>query len=401
MTRPHRIHTAQEVLANAEAMGWEVRRAKAKHYVVFNPDGRSTTIVDNANQHGNGVRNQDTQLKRTGYYEAYAAWEAQKAEERRERMKKATALATLMEPPARVPEDAYTELIQVTPDLAAKWLELPPAKLGDGTSIIQRTVAQHWVDEIAGWIERGEWVTTPEGLIFANTGALLDGQHRLWAVVQTGATVPMRAWFNIDPEVFAVLNQGRRRTNAHVLQTAGETNTFILSSAAKLLHCYLGRIEGVPELSTWKTWSSWHQTPQQMRTLLGPSIEGNPFSGHGALRDSVGPGGAMVGGAVHGVRAAGVVAHYLITSTWDDQDAVNSYVEGLRTGLDLTKGAPAHTVREWLIRNKPVRGSSKRDQQLLVILRGWRSHVKGRTLTYLKKLDEDDFEPMPKPHESR
>lgn len=74
---------------------------------------------------------------------------------------------------------------QVTPELAATWLETMPYEL-------QRNVSQPWVDFLAEEIKRGSFKqnTTIHIAVLDGRSHLIDGQHRLWAVVQSGVAQP-------------------------------------------------------------------------------------------------------------------------------------------------------------------------------------------------------------------
>jgi hypothetical protein len=60
-------------------------------------------------------------------------------------------------------------------------------------------------------MKRGEWVATHQAVAFSKGGALLDGQHRLSAVVETGATVPMLVARDVPTRAFAVMDCGLKR----------------------------------------------------------------------------------------------------------------------------------------------------------------------------------------------
>lgn len=53
---------------------------------------------------------------------------------------------------------------------------------------------------------------SPESIIISSNGRLLDGQHRLRAVVESNASVPMRIETGWDESVFSVLDRGAPRT---------------------------------------------------------------------------------------------------------------------------------------------------------------------------------------------
>lgn len=81
-----------------------------------------------------------------------------------------------------------------------------------------RALRNSWVAYLASCIERGEWLVTHQGIAITADGRLLDGQHRLQAIIAAGKAVPMLVTFDADPETFRVLDQGATRSNGDVLR---------------------------------------------------------------------------------------------------------------------------------------------------------------------------------------
>lgn len=73
-------------------------------------------------------------------------------------------------------------------------------------------------------IKRGEWQLTHQGIAISKTGRLLDGQHRLQAIVNTGLPVEMLVTTELSDATFAVLDTGSGRTAADVLSIDGGQN---------------------------------------------------------------------------------------------------------------------------------------------------------------------------------
>jgi hypothetical protein len=71
-------------------------------------------------------------------------------------------------------------LEMITPDMAADLLAV---------NVSNRNVRQRRVDQYARDMQVGRWQPTGEPITISDTGKLLNGQHRLMAVVQAGVTV--------------------------------------------------------------------------------------------------------------------------------------------------------------------------------------------------------------------
>ena len=95
-----------------------------------------------------------------------------------------------------------TTSMWITPDIAAEFLR---------GNTDNRRIRPVYVRQLADIIRRGEWMHTHQGIAFAADGHLLDGQHRLSAIVASGIAVRMTVSRNCDPATFIVLDAGLKR----------------------------------------------------------------------------------------------------------------------------------------------------------------------------------------------
>lgn len=65
--------------------------------------------------------------------------------------------------------------------MAEEWLSTANVK--------NRKLRVRTVDAFAADMRRGKWHTTHQGIAFDEAGNLLDGQHRLAAIVKSGCTI--------------------------------------------------------------------------------------------------------------------------------------------------------------------------------------------------------------------
>ena len=138
---------------------------------------------------------------------------------------------TIMPP---VPTDDALELVDVTPELAMTWLATMAAN--------RRLNATH-VERLAEDIRRGDWRQTFDPVRFNKKGELVDGQHRLSAIVAAGKTVPIFVARGLDARAMAVIDTGRARSVADAMTINGVANARKLAAAAKALYYYdLGKL---------------------------------------------------------------------------------------------------------------------------------------------------------------
>lgn len=98
----------------------------------------------------------------------------------------------------------FTETMDISPEIAQRMI--------DSNTENNRNLKKGWVDALSGVMKRGAFKLSPQGIAFDKNGKLIDGQHRLFAVIKSGCTVPMRVTFGCDCDAFGSLDTGIKRT---------------------------------------------------------------------------------------------------------------------------------------------------------------------------------------------
>jgi hypothetical protein len=87
-----------------------------------------------------------------------------------------------------------------------------------------RTLTKNTVDKYAREMTRGEWAFIGDPIRFDRGGELLDGQHRLAAVVKSGCPQTFVIVRNLEPETQRYMDSGRKRSAADQLKIDGVRN---------------------------------------------------------------------------------------------------------------------------------------------------------------------------------
>ncbi|MBX7224109.1 MAG: hypothetical protein K1Y36_29605 [Blastocatellia bacterium] len=121
-----------------------------------------------------------------------------------------------------------TNLVLVTPKLAAEWLT---------TNSNNRPLSQPFVAELAHSLLTFTFRTTHQGIAFDEQGRLRDGQHRLTAIVQTGIAAEMLVSTGLTEADLEAIDDGRKRTARDVLTMLdqGDVTAFGTSIAREML----------------------------------------------------------------------------------------------------------------------------------------------------------------------
>lgn len=117
----------------------------------------------------------------------------------------------------------------VTPDMAKKWLE---------KTKLNRRLSENSVNYLVYQMKSGSWMLTGDTIKFGSDGSLLDGQHRLSAVVKHGEAVKLMVCEGLNPEVFQVIDTGKSRSAADLLSATGFKSAHNLAALARSIILY-------------------------------------------------------------------------------------------------------------------------------------------------------------------
>ena len=126
----------------------------------------------------------------------------------------------------RVHREIVKSVEAIGPDEAAKILE----EQTDNRDVTQKKVADY-----ARQMTDGRWMLNGEPIIFDWFDRLLDGQHRLWAVIESGKTIKFDTTRGVDPAVFVTIDTGRSRDAKDLLSIRKEKDTLALAGTLRLL----------------------------------------------------------------------------------------------------------------------------------------------------------------------
>lgn len=149
--------------------------------------------------------------------------------------------------------------VSVTPAMARSYL---------AQNSHNRRLSPARVMALAAMMRSGSWVLNGETIIISQTGRLLDGQHRLAAIVEYGRPVDMLIASGAPDASFVTIDTGAARSSADILGMKGLVNTAVIAAAAgiiwRLFHAanhtvkvppaYIVEIvDRYPDLVTWST----------------------------------------------------------------------------------------------------------------------------------------------------
>jgi hypothetical protein len=125
--------------------------------------------------------------------------------------------------------------MSISPRRASLWLK---------NNTRNRKLTESLVNSYARAMTAGEWLVNGKTIVFdgypdKDKCRLMDGQHRLEAIVRSGVTIESFVVFGADPESFHTLDTGKRRTFADVLGMMGHSNCSSLAAGVRWVWRYL------------------------------------------------------------------------------------------------------------------------------------------------------------------
>ena len=123
-------------------------------------------------------------------------------------------------------KDRYNTVVDLSPPIAESWLTQ--------CNTHNRKLVEAHAERLAGEMKADRWQLNHQGIAFSENRVLLDGQHRLWAVVLSGCTVPMRVFFNEQANSIGTIDAIRARTNDEIITLSGGLGLVTKSELATL-----------------------------------------------------------------------------------------------------------------------------------------------------------------------
>jgi len=241
------------------------------------------------------------------------------------------------------------EVTSVTPELAAEWLLANT----HNRSLRQRVILAYAAD-----MTSGHWQWNGESVKFAQDGTLLDGQHRLAAIVESGVTLPLLVVRGLPNETQDTVDGGTKRKFSDVLKLRGEKSQNLLAAIIRRVTLW--------EMGIRKSGSSPY-APTNAEMLQ--TLEKYPD-----LRD--------VAGWAHLVTMqCSIPGSVLGLCMWlfaqIDTEDTSYFFERLRDGQALVKGDPIYELRRTAENTTTIRGQRSETFLLAITIKAWNAYRGG------------------------
>lgn len=244
----------------------------------------------------------------------------------------------------------------VTPKMAARYLSNNPNN---------RTARKHYAARLAADMSANAWIENGDVLRFNCDGALMDGQHRLMAIVLSGKTIRMALVSGLKESAMKTIDSGPGRTGADYLKVMGENNCNHLHAALTLLWKWRHKTLATNDSGDRPTVTQVEKYLRRNKGIVESVSACNTISMRG-----------------FGVGSFLMFLHYVTCQ--EHHNKANSFMDGLEGGIGLTKDSAVYHLREILLRDRgAIRPMTPKHKKALVI-KAWNKHLAGEKTRTLR-----------------
>ena len=248
-----------------------------------------------------------------------------------------------------------TEMRVVTPRIAGEMLRRNPNN---------RKCKERHVKFLKGQMLSGAWVFDGQPLRFTESGALLDGQHRLTAIVESNTSQEFLIVSGIDSESFKVMDTGKNRSGADCFHIKGLDYSIDLAAAIKMIinikdNTFRGGNNGVTnaQLLEW-----YDNNPEILDIIKKSSVLNKAFSS---------------------IMSRSWIASLMFIFSQKNLEQSEVFMHKLCYGLDLSVNSPIYVLRKKLTEDKISTAKLPAKDRIAIIIKAWNLHRKGKECKYI------------------
>lgn len=282
-------------------------------------------------------------------------------------------------------DDVATAIVLVDAELAALMLQrnVEPKVGLEGTN---RRSQPHLISQFVDVILNGEWKFNHQGVAIAESGELIDGAHRLKAIVKAAETVPdvavpMMVTINVPQESIRDIDVTRRRTLSDRFTMAGLPSATLLAAMARLTWLYEHADFDGPDV---KYWANTRPHRNVLEAHVNENRELMLLSCRMGERQKVFTPAALAASYVI-IRKKYVEYAPTPAASADALNLLENFYQQIKNGENIGAGDPVFSLRRWGINHRGSGRMPESFEQMAVILKAFRAFREGRrveTLTF-------------------
>lgn len=230
-------------------------------------------------------------------------------------------------------------------------------------------------------MKRGNWRLTGQGISISQSGRILDGQHRLEAIIKSGCPISMLLIEGVADDTFSTYDTGKNRSYSDIFSIAGIKNSTQVSSTISNYYKWKmnfssvmdSRVEGSVSLSKKMALNIYYENPEFFQEVTLKAIA---LVAKTKLLSQAYLGGFM---------------SYLILEKKHNSEKVFSFAEQVMTGRDIENNT-INLFRDVLIRDLSERYKMTEKMKHTLLITTWNRYVTGVELKQLKYYADKEIE---------
>jgi hypothetical protein len=277
------------------------------------------------------------------------------------------------------------EVQLVTPELAAEWLA---TKNGHN-----RPIRVSRVQQLAADMRNSNWHWTGDTIKFeTDDGDMVDGQHRLAAVVESGVSLPFIIVRDLDRAAQNVVDIGARRSPADVLYLNGAVNVNVAAAVSRMLIRWTRGQRGVDVLRGSAAGGGrgvrWDSKPVTIPEIVAYYLENSE-----EIQEGIREGSRLRTAGADAIGMSLLVFAWIVLTRIDRDDA-EKFLAEVADGQLLQAGDPAYAFRKWLFGSAGKLGANAARADLLSrLFRAWNAFRSNEELHLVKSFSRTFVEP--------
>ena len=264
-------------------------------------------------------------------------------------------------PLAPKPAPSY---ISVNPDIAQRWLR---------GNVVNRSLRAAKVQQYAADMAAGRWNFSESAICFSPDGQLLNGQHRLHAIVASGTSVVLLVIRNMPADAMVTMDIGSARTAADALKFVGEAHQALLAATLKL--CLL-----VDTKRIYRDTRLQAVSPGELIDFLAVNPE---------VRASVASAASNRKG-IDCTPSAMACAHWLIANA-AGRGMADHYFGQLSSRSNEPDGSAVLAVDSRLREIRRLKATHSQREYVYLLVKGWNHYAKGNSVRSLPIRPKGEF----------
>ena len=248
---------------------------------------------------------------------------------------------------------------KITPEMAKDYLL---------TCKLNRRLSERNVENLYLQMKAGNWMLTGDPIKFATDGSLIDGQHRLKAIIKLNEPVNLYVAEGLNPDVFQVLDTGKGRSAADVLAAKGMKYSHNLAAIARAIILWKN--------GTYSKNSGDGKLKATNKAIL-EFVETNPelYEIGVYCQNHIYQNFRMI------PLSSLAMLYYVLSKK--NQTKTDEFFEKYSSGIDLSQNDPIRHLRDRLIKDRINKSRLNLRDKTALMIYTWNNFIQGKKITQL------------------